>query len=65
MDRLVVEGGKTVGSSAVFMQTDWLTFSQGKQTGDRGGIVRQKDTGYVLPGMFILDLANINFLRWD
>jgi len=47
LDRLVVEGGKSVGSIQYHIAV-WdskLTKHQGKQGGRRNDIVRQKDTG--------------------
>ena len=46
LDKLVVEGQKTV-SSQNLPATDETHILQGKETGDHGGIVRQKDTGFV------------------
>ncbi|KAL9624195.1 MAG: hypothetical protein Q9160_001442 [Pyrenula sp. 1 TL-2023] len=47
LDRLVVEGGKTVSETweTWVMGDGALTVEQGKQTGNEGDIVRQKDTG--------------------
>lgn len=49
LDRLVVEGGISV--CCLFLGrivADYrLTLMQGKQKGNKGGIVRQKDQGYV------------------
>lgn len=44
LDRLVVEGQKTVWSKFIF-EVSKADGWQGKQTGDRGDIVRQKDVG--------------------
>ncbi|KAH8703806.1 putative iron-sulfur cluster biosynthesis protein Isd11 [Talaromyces proteolyticus] len=48
LDRLVVEGQKTVRnlSHSTILKTHLIKLLQGKQTGDKGDIVRQKDTGW-------------------
>lgn len=46
MDRLVVEGQETVGSNEQeALSGHQINSIQGKQTGQEGDIVRQKDTG--------------------
>lgn len=46
MDRLVVEGGETVGpNEQKALSGHKINTFQGKQTGQEGDIVRQKDTG--------------------
>lgn len=50
LDRLVVEGGISVCwlfSGRDVTDYNRLTVTQGKQKGNKGGIVRQKDQGYV------------------
>ncbi|PLB39269.1 LYR motif-containing protein [Aspergillus candidus] len=47
MDRLVVEGGETVGpNEQKALSGHKINTFQGKQTGQEGDIVRQKDTGW-------------------
>ena len=47
LDKLVVEGGKSVCSDGVYILEEDFTngSSQGKQKGGRGDIVRQKEPG--------------------
>lgn len=45
MDKLVVEGQKTVSFASTAASISFSHTTQGKQTGNDGGIVRQKDTG--------------------
>ena len=50
LDRLVVEGGISVCWHFLMnnvAEYNRLTAMQGKQKGNKGGIVRQKDQGYV------------------
>ncbi|PQE15209.1 putative ISD11 Iron-Sulfur Desulfurase-interacting protein [Rutstroemia sp. NJR-2017a WRK4] len=46
LDRLVVEGGKTVGDAFITARSHTNAYIQGKQSGDRNDIIRQKDTGW-------------------
>lgn len=65
LDRLVVEGGKTVCAFCLLCFAPLTDVRlQGKETGDHGGVVRQKDTGYV----FSFSGNCIHFAdyhRWD
>jgi hypothetical protein len=49
LDKLVVEGQKTVSHGVRHGKPicPANAMMQGKETGDKGDIVRQKDTGYV------------------
>lgn len=45
LDRLVVEGGLSVCDFLANAGRSMLTRGQGKETGNKGDILRQKDTG--------------------